>query len=84
MYARLQDNPVEVKSDALDILSDVLHRFGHLVIPLHGKILAAVLDQLASAKAGLRKRATTALGEFLVWSLWKAWQSKTCLFSSTC
>lgn len=57
-----QDTSVEVKSECLDILSDLLHRFGNLMIADHEKLLSALLAQLNLQRAGLRKRAIQCLG----------------------
>ncbi|XP_024525263.1 cullin-associated NEDD8-dissociated protein 1 isoform X2 [Selaginella moellendorffii] len=55
------DTSTEVKSECLDILCDVLHRFGALLVPEHEKLLNALLVQLNLQRAGLRKRAIQCL-----------------------
>lgn len=55
------DTSAEVKSECLDILQDVLHRFGSLMTAEHEKMLTALLKQLESPKANLRKRAVQCL-----------------------
>ncbi|KAL3700206.1 hypothetical protein R1sor_018228 [Riccia sorocarpa] len=56
------DTSTEVKSECLDILCDVLHRFGTLMTTAdHEKLLNALLIQLNLQRAGLRKRAIQCL-----------------------
>ena len=66
----MQDTSTEVKSECLDILCDVLHRFGSLMTADHEKLMNALLVQLNLQRAGLRKRAIQCLGKY-VSSLWK-------------
>jgi hypothetical protein len=66
----MQDTSTEVKSECLDILCDVLHRFGSLMTADHEKLMNALLVQLNLQRAGLRKRAIQCLGKYLS-SLWK-------------
>lgn len=54
----------EVKSECLDILCDVLHRFGGLMTADHEKLMNALLVQLNLQRAGLRKRAIQCLGKY--------------------
>jgi cullin-associated NEDD8-dissociated protein 1 len=56
-----QDTSTEVKSECLDILCDVLHRFGGLMVDDHELLLNALLMQLNLQRAGLRKRAIQCL-----------------------
>ncbi|CAM6099751.1 unnamed protein product [Calypogeia fissa] len=56
-----QDTSTEVKSECLDILCDVLHRFGGLMVDDHERLLNALLMQLNLQRAGLRKRAIQCL-----------------------
>eukprot|EP00250_Pteridium_aquilinum_P018481 c24109_g1_i1 orf=324-4016(+) len=51
----------EVKGECLDILCDVLHRFGSLMVTEHEKLLSSLLVHLISNPAGLRKRAIQCL-----------------------
>lgn len=51
----------EVKGECLDILCDVLHRFGSLMVADHEKLLTSLLVQLISNQAGLRKRGVQCL-----------------------
>ncbi|XP_024383560.1 cullin-associated NEDD8-dissociated protein 1 isoform X1 [Physcomitrium patens] len=55
------DTSTEVKSECLDILCDVLHRFGSLMTIDHEKLVKALLMQLNLPRAGLRKRAIQCL-----------------------
>ncbi|KAG0632469.1 hypothetical protein M758_1G330700 [Ceratodon purpureus] len=55
------DTSTEVKSECLDILCDVLHRFGSLMTADHEKLMNALLVQLNLQRAGLRKRAIQCL-----------------------
>lgn len=56
---------VSVQLEALDILSDLLSRFGDLLIPFHEIILAALVPQLGSARQAVRKRTIVALSYLL-------------------
>eukprot|EP00897_Mesotaenium_endlicherianum_P010551 jgi/Mesen1/9524/ME000637S08970 len=47
----------EIKSECLDAMNDVLQRFGNLVGKDHEKVVEALLAQLNTGRAGLRKRA---------------------------
>ncbi len=57
-----QETSTEIKSECLDILCNVLHRFGGLMTADHEKLLNALLVQLNLQRAGLRKRAIQCLG----------------------
>ncbi|MQM07346.1 hypothetical protein Taro_040192 [Colocasia esculenta] len=46
----------EVKCECLDILSDVLHRFGNLLTTDHEQLLNALLSQLGSKQTSIRKK----------------------------
>ncbi|KAF8766423.1 Cullin-associated NEDD8-dissociated protein 1 like protein [Argiope bruennichi] len=58
---------ISVQLEALDILSDLLSRFGGLLISFHLSIQEALLPQLASPRLAVRKRSITAIG-YLVMS----------------
>ncbi|XP_052763076.1 cullin-associated NEDD8-dissociated protein 1-like [Mya arenaria] len=58
---------MSVQLEALDILGDLLSRFGGLLISFHPTILQALLPQLSSPRLAVRKRAIIAIG-FLVMS----------------
>ena len=56
---------VSVKLEALDILSDLLSRFGELLYPFHETILKALVPQLGSSRQAVRKRTIVALAHLL-------------------
>jgi cullin-associated NEDD8-dissociated protein 1 len=56
---------VSVQLEALDILSDLLSRFGDLLIPFHEVILKALVPQLESQRQAVRKRTIVALSYLL-------------------
>lgn len=51
--------------EALDILSDLLSRFGEPLIPFHETILEALMPQLDSQRQAVRKRTIVALSHLL-------------------
>lgn len=51
----------EVKCECLDILCDVLHRFGNLMTADHGALLSALLSQLNSNQASVRKKSISCI-----------------------
>jgi cullin-associated NEDD8-dissociated protein 1 len=61
----LQKDNQEVQLDALDVLNDILGRFGSLVNYAHKDIQASFVKQLESSRPTLRKRAIVGLGMFL-------------------
>ncbi|MCO5605038.1 hypothetical protein L7F22_059215 [Adiantum nelumboides] len=56
------DTSTDVKGECLDIMCDVLHRFGSLMVAEHENLLNSLLVQLISNQASLRKRAIQCLG----------------------
>lgn len=48
--------------EALDILSDLLSRFGTILHPYHAMLLDALLPQLNSGRQAVRKRTVVAIG----------------------
>ncbi|KAI4296141.1 hypothetical protein L6164_036124 [Bauhinia variegata] len=46
----------EIKCECLDILCDVLHKFGNLMAADHEHLLSALLSQLSSNQASIRKK----------------------------
>ena len=60
-----QDTSTEIKCDCLNILSDVLHRFGNLMATNHEMLLGSLLPQLGSNKATIRKKTISFLGMLL-------------------
>lgn len=57
---------VSVQLEALDILGDLLSRFGGLLISFHSSIRQALLPQLASPRLAVRKRAIIAIGHLVM------------------
>ncbi|XP_064651957.1 cullin-associated NEDD8-dissociated protein 1-like [Lineus longissimus] len=62
-----KQDDVPVQLEALDILADLLSRYGGLLVNFHQFIQQALLPQLASQRLAVRKRSIIALG-FLVQS----------------
>lgn len=61
-----QQEDVSVQLEALDILGDLLARFGSLLVSFHPNILDALLPQLASPRLAVRKRTIVALSHLVV------------------
>jgi cullin-associated NEDD8-dissociated protein 1 len=57
-----QQEDVTVQLEALDILSDLLSRFGPILQQYHAMLLDALLPQLNSGRQAVRKRTVVALG----------------------
>ncbi|XP_044740859.1 cullin-associated NEDD8-dissociated protein 1 isoform X2 [Chrysoperla carnea] len=57
---------VSVQLEALDILADLLSRFGSLIIAFQQQILNSLLPQLCSSRQAVRKRTIVALGYFVL------------------
>lgn len=51
----------EIKCESLDILCDVLHRFGNLMIKDHKELLSALLSQLNVNQASVRKKSVSCI-----------------------
>ncbi|KAF5731795.1 cullin-associated NEDD8-dissociated protein 1 [Tripterygium wilfordii] len=51
----------EIKCESLDILCDVLHKFGNLMTTEHLMLLDALLSQLSSNQAGVRKKTVSCI-----------------------
>jgi cullin-associated NEDD8-dissociated protein 1 len=51
----------EIKCECLDILGDVLHRFGNLITKDHEYMLTALLSQLGSNQASVRKKSVSCI-----------------------
>ncbi|XP_034943385.1 cullin-associated NEDD8-dissociated protein 1 [Chelonus insularis] len=56
---------VSVQLEALDIVADLLSRFGSLLVSFHSTILNALLPQLSSPRQAVRKRTIVALSHLL-------------------
>lgn len=52
---------IEIKCECLDILCDVLHKYGNLVASDHDQILMALLPQLSSNQASVRKKTVSCI-----------------------
>ena len=52
--------------EALDILADLLTRFGSLLVTFHKAIREALLPQLTSPRLAVRKRTIQALGHLVL------------------
>ncbi|XP_050418505.1 cullin-associated NEDD8-dissociated protein 1 [Patella vulgata] len=57
---------VSVQLEALDILGDLLSRFGGLLVSFHSSILQALLPQLSSPRLAVRKRTIIAIGHLVM------------------
>ncbi|XP_077989699.1 cullin-associated NEDD8-dissociated protein 1-like isoform X1 [Glandiceps talaboti] len=57
---------VAVQLEALDILGDLLSRFGGLLVSFHPSIQASLLPQLTSPRLAVRKRSIIAIGHLVV------------------
>ena len=57
---------MSVQLEALDILADLLTRFGSLLVTFHPAILEALLPQLESPRLAVRKRTIQALGHLVM------------------
>lgn len=53
----------EIKCESLDILCDVLHKFGNLMATDHELLLGALLSQLSSTQASVRKKTVSCIGK---------------------
>lgn len=61
LFNTLQQEDVSVQLEALDIIADLLSRFGSLLVTFHSIILNALLPQLKSPRQAVRKRTIVAL-----------------------
>lgn len=61
LSAAIANKDIAVKLEALDILADLLSRFGDLLIQFHDTILKALVPQLGSPRQAVRKRTIVAL-----------------------
>ncbi|KAJ8684120.1 hypothetical protein QAD02_019912 [Eretmocerus hayati] len=58
-----EDVPVQL--EALDIIADLLSRFGSLLVSFHSQIQSALLPQLSSPRQAVRKRTIVALSHLM-------------------
>jgi len=61
-----QKNDVTVQLESLDILADLLNRFGNTLSSFHTPIQEALLPQLCSPRLAVRKRSITAISNLLM------------------
>jgi cullin-associated NEDD8-dissociated protein 1 len=59
MCFSLKQEDVSVQLEALDILADLLSRFGGLLVNFHNTIMENLLPQLASPRQAVRKRSVS-------------------------
>ncbi|XP_065221678.1 cullin-associated NEDD8-dissociated protein 1 [Planococcus citri] len=62
----LKQEDISVQLEALDILADLLPRFGANLSSYHSEILQSLLPQLSSSRQAVRKRAIVAMSHFVV------------------
>jgi len=62
----LQGKNTEVKAEALDILTEILTRFGSVVQNRHNELQSSFINELESGKAAIRKRAISCLAALSV------------------
>lgn len=65
LSSAIENKDVSVQLEALDILTDLLSRFGELLVPFHDTILKALVPQLGSQRQAVRKRTIVALSHLL-------------------
>lgn len=53
----------EIKCECLDVLCDILHKFGNLMANDHPLLLSALLSQLNSNQASVRKKTVSCTGK---------------------
>lgn len=53
----------EIKCECLDILCDVLHKYGNLMVSDHEKLLSALLPLLTANQASIRKKTVSCIGK---------------------
>ncbi|KAL9241863.1 hypothetical protein vseg_015923 [Gypsophila vaccaria] len=51
----------EIKCECLDILCDILHRYGNVIVAYHEQLLSALLSQLNSGQATVRKKTVSCI-----------------------
>lgn len=66
LCAAIEKEDVSVQLEALDIMSDLLSRFGEFLIPYHEACLKALVPQLESSRQAVRKRTIVALSHLLI------------------
>ena len=63
LYLLVQGMSTEIKCECLDILCDVLHKYGNLMASDHEPLLGALLPQLSSNQATVRKKTVSCIGK---------------------
>ena len=53
----------EIKCECLDILCDILHKYGNLMQSDHEGLIGALLPQLSSNQASIRKKTVSCIGK---------------------
>ena len=66
VYLVLMQDDVSVQLEALDILGDLLSRFGGLLVQFHPNLVEALSPQLRSPRLAVRKRAIICLGHLVL------------------
>ncbi|CAG0890156.1 unnamed protein product [Darwinula stevensoni] len=66
LVSAINQGDVSVQLEALDILGDLLSRFGGLLISFHADILSALLPLLASPRLAVRKRSIICIGHLVI------------------
>lgn len=66
LTSAISKEDVSVQLEALDILGDLLSRFGSLLITFHPSIQSALLPQLASSRLAVRKRSIIAISHLVL------------------
>ncbi|XP_050436438.1 cullin-associated NEDD8-dissociated protein 1 [Adelges cooleyi] len=66
LTSAIEKQDVSVQLEALDILADLLSRFGSLLLDFHQVILKSLLPQLTSSRQAVRKRTIVALGHLVL------------------
>ncbi|KAE9531930.1 hypothetical protein AGLY_010132 [Aphis glycines] len=66
LTSAIEKQDVSVQLEALDILADLLSRFGSLLLDFHSCILKSLLPQLNSSRQAVRKRTIVALGHLVL------------------
>jgi len=61
-----QQKDVSVQLEALDILADLLSRFGGLLVQFHSSLLESLQPQLKSQRLAVRKRAIICMGHLVM------------------
>lgn len=56
---------MQIQLESLDIMGEVLHKFGSLVASQHDKVQSALLPLLANNRIAVRKRTSVAIGIIL-------------------